>query len=386
MYQIFYDGALVFDPRGANCAEPGDKTYALTEGHLTLAVGTAGQLTMTLDAGHPMISRMAARLGVVKVVELIGGTAATIFLGRIIRDTLHFDNSHTYECEGRLACLNDTVMTPYYFPTSYESDPDYQTALANNTVPAYWLGKLLSIHNDMAWDANNQIQPGTVTVTGGAFERSSDTWENLWRILSGDLPESELGGYLVMRYSGDAAYLDYLASFPDTNGQAVTFGANLLDITRNNSAEDYFNAVVPLGKDGLTCLAAANGYYGTDDRYYKSGTYIVTPAERDAGYGNVVRVVSWDDVDSASDLVTKAVSYLDTAAFVDEVEISAADLSVIDGSTPAFRIGRLLTIDNPPQNMRTAYAVMGLGIDVLGDAETQITLGARGVSLTSRLA
>lgn len=385
MYQIFYDGRLIFDPRGANCAEPGDMTYALTEGTLTLGVGTAGQLSMTLAAGHPMIPSMQARIGVVKVVELIGASSATVFLGRIIRDTTHIDNSHTYDCEGRLACLNDTAMRPFSFPQNYADDPDYQDAVANNTVPAFWLGVLLEEHNNMCWDLDNEIQLGAVTVRGGSFDRESDTWDTIWRVINDTLPGSSLGGQLVMRYEGDIAYLDYLAEYTEPCGQAVAFSENLIDLTRKISSEDYFNALIPLGKDGMTCSAADPGYHtgASGRRYYKGTFYIVTPEERDKGYGNVLRIVSWPEVESADDLVSKAVSYLDTSVFIDELDVSAADISGIDGETPAFRLAHLLTIDDPPQDIRAAYAIVGLTIDILGDVETKLTLGTKGVTLTA---
>lgn len=386
MYQVYYNNELVYDPRAANCAEPGDTTYSMIEGELDISVSAAGQLKMTLAGGHPLIEKIKVRLGVVKVVELLGSTSTTIWLGRIIRDTLNIDNSHSYEGEGRLACLNDTVMPPYIFPDAYVSNPDYQAALANNTVPEFWLRTLLARHNEMAWNSDNQIQVGNVTVTGGVFYRAGENWETLWKVLHDDLPGSSLGGNLVMRYVGDTAYLDYLADFTDVCGQAVSFGENLMDITQTDYAADYFNSVIPIGKDGLTCAGAPNGYYGTDNRYYKSGTYLVTPAERDAGYGNVVKVVTWDEIETAAGLVNKAVDYLDSVSFVDEVEVSAADLSIVDNKTPAFRLGQLLTISDPPQGIREAYAIIGLRIDLLGDVETKITLGSRSVSLTSHLA
>ena len=63
MYQIYYDGKLLFDPRGMNCAEPGDQTYAILDGTLNLAVGAAGTESMTLPGGHPLLSSMHAHLG-----------------------------------------------------------------------------------------------------------------------------------------------------------------------------------------------------------------------------------------------------------------------------------------------------------------------------------
>lgn len=383
MFQIYYENTLIFDPRGANCAEPGDQTYAMVGGQLQLAVGSAGRLTLMLAAGHPAISSMTPRIGAVKVTEQIGSSTRTIFLGRIIRDTLHFDNSHTFECEGRLACLNDTMMLPYHLPDDYAGNAGYQAAVLNNTVPAWWLGQLLSIHNGMAVDNRNKIQPGTVTVSGGAMDRSSDDFRNMWQTIQGDLPDSALGGYLNVRYVGDTAYLDYLAELTDETPQRAAFGQNLIDLTRSASAESYFNTVIPLGKDGLTCSAAPNGYVDADHTFFKSGPYVLNSPETNNGYGCVFRTVSWPEVETAAELVTRAVAYLEAAKFVASVDVSAADLSLIDSGVTPFRLGQLLTIDDPPQGIRETYAVMALDIDLTGDVETKLTLGSRGVSLTN---
>lgn len=382
MYQVYYGDMLVYDPRGANCAEPGDTTYALTEGRLSLSVGSAGRLTMTLAAGHPAIEKITVRVGVVKVVELIGSTATTVFLGRVISDTLNLDNSRTYECEGRLACLNDTVGGPGGFPQGQivHSD-DYQNAVRNQTIPQFRLRQILTAHNSMAITADSQVLLGTVTVSGGRMSRTWNGWETHLQRLMSDLPNSSLGGYLIMRYSGDTAYLDYLADFTGVNAQAVSFSQNLLDLTRSAHGADYFNSVLPVGKDGLTCAAAADGSYGD---YYKTGNLVTTPAAQQAGYGNVVRVVKWEDVETATELVSKAVAYLDAAvAAIDEITISAADLSGLDPSVEPFRIGKLLRIDNPPQGLRATVAVVGLDIDITGDVDVKLTLGSKGVSLTS---
>jgi len=384
MYQIYYNDTLLYDPRGANTAEPGDRTFALVDGRLQLAVDSAGRLTMTLAAGHPAIGQIVPRLGVVKVVELIGSNAETVFLGRVIRETLNLDNSHSYEVEGRLACLNDTIMLPHSLPEDYASDSGYQAAVAANTVPSWWLGKLLETHNGMAVTDNNRIQPGTVTVTGGAMARSADDYRSMWETIREELPNSPLGGHLVVRYAGDTAYLDYLAELTDENAQHVVFGENLLDLSRSTNAEDYYNSIIPIGKDGMRCSAAPNGYQDAAHTYFKSGPYVINSPQSNGGYGCVFRTVSWPEVTDPQELVDRAVAMLAAAVFIDEIQISAADLSLIGTETAAFRIARILIIEDPPQGIRQGYAVMCLDIDLTGGVETRLTLGTRGVSLTGR--
>lgn len=381
MYQIYYAGELIFDPRGMNNAEPGDMRLAAQAGRLHLAVGSAGALTFTLPMENPAVDTIEEMAGTVKVVETISGD--TVFLGRVTTQTLNLDGSHTYEAEGMLATLNDTVLGPYRFPDNYTSDSAYQTAAASGNVVAYWLGKLLETHNAMCGDTSHQIQLGTVTVRDpqNAIARSSDDWQSLWSVINGDLPESELGGYLNVRYAGDTIYLDYLAAFTEINEQTVSFAENLVDLARTRDYLGMFNGIIPIGKDGLTCAAAPNGSYGSSGQYYKQAYYVITPAQRSI-YGNILRVVKWDGVETAAELVTRAVEYMDAATLIDSMKITAADLSGIDPNTARFALAKLLQILSPPHGIREYYAVVELVIDLLDQVSTQITLGQRGVTLT----
>jgi len=385
MYQIYYNDSLVYDPRSANAAEPGDVSFSVLDAQLKLAVGSGGQLTFTLPAGHPMIGTIELKSGVVKVVEVLPGGSSTVFLGRVISDEMNFDNSHSYQCEGALAFLNDSVVQPGSFPPYAWPSADYQeyqAAVTANTTPAYRLGKLLEAHNAMT---GGSIQLGLVTVPGGAMDYKATDWLTTWERINAELLDV-FGGFLNIRYSGDTVYLDYLAStadFTDWNEQVISFGENLAEITRKTGSSETFNAVLPIQSNGdpiLYPFFVPDGQYD-DGKYVKSG-FVMAPAGAE---NNVVTVEEMTLTGSGAQVAQKVCDWLDANAgtVVNSLTVRAYDLSASDPATEPFRAGKLVRIMDPPHGIREAYLVMGVTIDLTGGADVDLDLGARATSLTS---
>ena len=389
MYQIFYNDALVYDPRLANGAEPGDLTGVILDGTLKLAIGSGGQLTFTLPAGHPMIGTIELKAEPVKVTEVLASGTNVVFLGRVIRMETAFDNSVAYECEGRQSYLCDTVVRPGSFPPyswSWEEDQEYQAAIQANTVPEYRLGKLLDAHNAMA-GAGGEILLGDVTVTGGAMERSSSEWLTTWERLLMEFTDSDLGGFFQIRYADGTAYLDYLAGtddFTEYNAQRIDFGANLAEITRETSGGTTFNAVLPVNSKGspqLIPLFIPDGPYDSG-RYIKSG-YVMRTA---GAPSNVVTVEQMSLTGTAAQVAQQVCDWLDAnagASVVNALTVKAYDLSASDPNVEPFRVGKLVKILDPPHNIREAYLVMGITVDLTGGADVDLDLGAQVTSLTA---
>jgi hypothetical protein len=383
MYQIYYNDELVYDPRLAN--EPGDVSHAIEDGTLTLAVGSGGQLTITLPAGHPMIDTIELKGGIVTVVEVLPGGSSTVFLGRAISDEVSFDNSHSYQCEGALAFLNDSVVRPGSFPphawpsTDYE---EYQAAVTANTTPAYRLGKLLEAHNAMT---GSNIQLGTVTVPGGAMDYKAQDWLTTWERINSELLDV-FGGFLNIRYSGATVYLDYLAStadFTEWNEQVIQIGENLAEITRKTGSSETFNAVLPIFSNGnpiLYPIFVPDGTYD-DGKYVKSG-FVMASADAET---HVVTVEEMTLNGSGAQVAQKVCDWLDANAgtVVNSLTVRAYDMSASDPATEPFRAGKLVKILDPPHGIREAYLVMGVTIDLTGGADVDLDLGARATSLTS---
>lgn len=330
-YQIFYGSYLLHAPSGK------DAGYILPEAALDMAVGTAGTLTFTIGEEHPNYAQLVMRKS---AVEVTGRDGQTVFRGRIIRDTRRMGKLHEIECEGAAACLNDTLMPPYSVPEDYAGNAAYLAAVTAGTVPAWWLGELIAQHNGMCWLTENRVQAGTVTVKSASLSAVCEDWQTIWDAI-GTLQDA-LGGYIVVRYEDDATYIDYLAEITDANGQEIVEGINLIDLEIEAMHDDYCNALIPLGAelDGggrLSAQAAADGYYGANSEYYKSGFYIETPAQRDR-FGNAVRRVIWDDVTTAAELMTRAVAYLDAHAWdaPRSVSVEAVDRSDTDADAEPF--------------------------------------------------
>lgn len=387
MYQIYYNDSLIYDPRLAN--EPGDVSHAIEDGTLTMAVGSGGQLTITLPAGHPMIGTIELKSGIVTVVEVLPRGTSTVFLGRAISDEMNFDNSHTYQCEGALAFLNDSVVQPGSFPPyawPWEEYLEYEAAVNANTTPAYRLGKLLAAHNAMT---GSNIQLGTVTVQGGAMDYKAQDWLTTWERINSELLDV-FGGFLSVRYSGDTVYLDYLASTADFtawNGQVISFGANLAEIKRKTGSSEAFNAILPVnadyGRPLLDWLTLPDGYYGDNNEFYKSGL-VLKMADAPSVVVRYVEIKMPNSY-SAQDAIDAAMAYLAATAdvYVSELTVRAYDMSANDPGTQPFRAGKLVKILDPPHGIREAYLVMGVTIDLTGGADVDLDLGARATSLTS---
>lgn len=388
MYQIFYNDSLVYDPRSANAAEPGDVSYSVLDAQLKLAVGSGGQLTITLPAGHPMIDTIELKSGIVKVVEVLPGGSSTVFLGRVITDEMNFDSSHSYQCEGALAFLNDSVVRPGTFHVTPWPAADalaYDAAVAANTTPAYRLGKLLEAHNAMT---GGSIQLGTVTVPGGEMDYNTTEWLTTWERINAELLDV-FGGFLTIRYSGDTVYLDYLASTADFtawNEQVIQFGENLAEITRKTGSSEEFNAVAALDAKGNPRLAAAfipDGYYD-DGKYYKSG-FVVTTVGAPNNIVTAAEVPIPSGAHTPTELVEFVCDWLDANAgtVVNSLTVRAYDMSASDPDTEPFRAGKLVRIMDPPHGIREAYLVMGVTIDLTGGADVDLDLGAKSTTLTS---
>ena len=163
MYQIFFDGLPIYDPR--------TEDLLVRKPDVHLAVGEAGEMDFIIDDDHPNASQLTKLRGVME----LRADGLPIFKGRIIRDTRDFNLSRQIEVEGLLACLNDSVVPPFNFPEDWENDTAYQAAKASGNVVEFFLGWLLEQHNSQV-GPSQQIFLGNVTVAdpNNSIARASD--------------------------------------------------------------------------------------------------------------------------------------------------------------------------------------------------------------------
>lgn len=365
MYQIKCDDYVLYDPRIDD--------LVLLNPKCKLAVNTVGEGSFTILASHPYYDKLKK----LKSIFEISQDGFVIFRGRMTNDSRDFYNKLNVDLEGVLAYTNDTVIPPFKFP---DDCPDATTS-AN--IVEYFLGWILDQHNENVEDWK-QLKVGTVTVSdpNNYITRSSDTYSSTWDTLKSKLFDSGLGGYLTIRYEDDGNYIDYVSEFALTNTQRITFGENLLDITRQSDATGTYSAIIPLGAkiDGvnLTIESLSDGEL-TDD-LVKFGKYVYSKSAK-AEYGWICvppSEATWTDVTNAGNLQTKAVEYLSgTASLLSgTITIKALDLSFTDDQIQSFRVYRNILVDSAVHGVSgVSYPLTQMDIDILNPQNTTITIG-----------
>ena len=387
MYQVFFNGYPLYDPR--------DPELMIREPDIHLAVAEAGSVAFTIDRGHPYADKITRLKGVLD----LRADGLSIYKGRVIKDTQDFNLSREITTEGLMACLNDSIIPPFNFPDDFLGGHDYQEAAESGNVVQFFLGWLLDQHNSQV-GAAQQIQLGSVTVRdpNNYISRSSSEYLPTLEVIRAKL-EDLLGGYLLIDYSGTTPVLNYYEELPLTNTQVVEYGENLLDLMSELNSADTYTAILPVGADGLTIESLPDGEIRPG--VIKAGRIIYSTAAEDACGGRITRKVAWDDVTLAENLQTKAVARLTGEGIMTShtVQVTAADLGGYtgDSSTVAvageavagkaivgtasawiskFMVGRHVRLQSTPHGFGVTFPLMELDPDIFDPGNTEITLGA----------
>lgn len=368
MYQIFFDGLPIYDPRGT------DLGLIIRDPDCHLAVGEAGALSFIIDPDHPYVQELTKLKGVME----LRANGRAIYKGRICKDTRDFNMSRLIETEGLLSCLNDSLIAPYNFPDDYLDDPDYQTAASSGNVIRFFLERLLAEHNGQVGQSQ-RIQLGDVTVAdpNNYISRASSEYLTGMETLKKKILDP-LGGYLLVDYSGETTVIHYYDDLPLTNTQTVEFGENLLDLETILDSTETCTAILPIGKDGLTIESLPDGEITPG--YVKEGRIIYSRESEDL-YGGlrITRKMDWDDVTLAANLQQKALTALSTEGVTlsQTIQVKAADISGAEDSKVAkFVVGRYVEFKSTPHGFSAAYPLMELSPDILDPGNTEIVMGA----------
>lgn len=341
-YRVYADGNLI--------CSPNNEQTALDSPTLTLEANKAGTFSFTMLPDHPFYDRINLRTSLIDVYQ----DWELIFEGVPVSESSDFYNRKTFECEGDLAFLNDTIQ---------------RLAVHEGMTPQTLLARYLATHNEQA-DANKQFQVGVVTIQGSNIYRYTNYQTTMTEIAE-DLIEN-FGGYLRVRHEGGARYLDYLAESPRASAQSIRIGKNLIDLSKNLNTLDICTVLIPLGAktgtldniDTRLDIKTVNG--GLD---YLVGTGA-------AYYGNIWRTQTWDDVTVASNLKAKGQAYLDSAQWANLViEATALDLGLTEEDVEQFRVLDTIRVVSEPHGLDRTFMLTKLQIDLNHPGDTQVTLG-----------
>lgn len=370
MYQIKCDDHILYDPR--------DEELILLNPKFHLEANTVGEGSFTILAKHPFygaLKKLRSRFELRQDNDII-------FRGRMTNDSRDFYNRQFVDLEGVLAFTNDSIIEPYDFP----KDDKFADAEASANIVEYFLQWAIDQHNSQV-EEWQRLKLGRVTVSdpNNYITRSNTDYSTTMELLKSKLFESELGGYLCIRYEEDGNYVDYLKEFELTNTQRVTVTENMLDITQDSDASETYTAILPIGAtvegsegERLTIESLPDGDL-TDD-VVKKGKYIYSKSGV-AEHGWICmppQESKWEDVTEPENLRDKALETLVGSAMLlsRTITIKAVDLSFSDSQIQSFRLYRNILVDVPSHGVENAtFPLMKLDIEIMNPQNTIITIG-----------
>ena len=359
MYTIYSDGNLIHSPQ-------------LLEGRcyvdapiLTMEINHASVLEFELPPNSYGYDKVQLLKGIIKVYD----GNKRIFRGRCLYSDTYMNKSKKIYCEGELSFLNDSAVMAYSF---------------EGKVKDLFI-KLVNDHNSQV-DAEKRFIVGNITVDDkdDTIKCESSTYPTTFEEMQKQLLE-EVGGYIMPRCEiengQEVEYLDYLQDASVDNGQNIVFGDNLIDISQRNNGEEVFTVLVPLGaskgktKGGVErrlTISSVNG----GRNYLRNEAAI-------AEFGIIYRVEVWDQVKSASELLTKAQKFLNAGADDNvEISLSAIDLHLLNANIDSIALGERNLIYSRPHGFNQRLACNKIVLDIENPERSTYSFGKVGKMLT----
>lgn len=362
MYRVLCDNKVLHDVR--------DEDYMLLGPKVALELNKTGNLDFSILPRHPnggIINKLKSKLEVYEDNELL-------FAGRSLTDEMDFQRTGQIACEGELAFLLDSVQRHH----TYGSD-SAEVHKADNNIDIF--KALIAEHNSQV-GTEKKFTVGIIDIDSVTITKLETNYETTWDFINTNFI-SKYSGYLRVRHENGVRYLDYVKQYGKVSNQVIRFGENLLDLKKYTKAENIKTAIIPVGGNGVTSIASANG--GKDYIYNQEAVDL---------YGWIYEKVDFPDAVDPKDLLAKAQEYLKTCVnLAITIELTAVDLHMIDVDINAIRLGDLVPCVSQQHGLlstmgdvSTYYLVSKYEIDLENPANNKIVLGRTISSLTDKVA
>ncbi len=303
MYKIYLDGKLFCTPQA--------EELAICNPVVSIERNKAGTFKFTMPPGHPRYNDIIERRSVFEVYR--DDEKEPIFAGPCMKVSKNFFKQKTVECEGELTYFNDSIQRP----------KKYQGVSVRQLLESY-----VESHNNQV-DEWKRFTVGVVTVKDSndyiyCFTNNNSTMTELKEDLVDDF-----GGYLSIRHENGVRYLDYLADSIGKCTQPIRLGENLLDYNENIDMTEIATVVIPLGQKLEQSAVEGLDTRLTIESVNNGKDYLVSEAADT--YGKISATVIFDNVTTASKLLSKGRTYLSDTQFANLViSLKAFDLSWIE--------------------------------------------------------
>lgn len=291
-----------------------------------------------------------------------------LFRGRLISIRDSIMGTKTFQCEGELGFLKDSVIRPRTI-----SGTLYQMFSA-----------ILSAHNEQV-EQFKQFLAGTVDVTTDDSSPSIEIAdaESSYSVMA-KLVE-KYGGYIRFEDDAETGYrvMTWRKNALSTSSQSITLGENLLEYASVLLNNDYANRIIPYGKrvNGTRVTISTGGHDYVED------------AAAQAACGIVSKAVIFEDIGTSSALLVRAREYLaQSKQMIKTLTLRALDMTALFGTpqraweaTESWMAGQYVHVSIPPRDIEEDYLLTARTYDLLDPSKDQITLGGKPITLTGEL-
>lgn len=236
MYRMLYNDRFLFDPF--------DETRIVSSASITTNVNAASYLDFTIAANHPLYNEIEQRSGTITLYS----DNEKLFQGQITAIDMDMDGNKSVTCSSALDWLKDVQLRPYSTDQAECDEYEFKLDKAPDALDAYfqWLIDQYNAQNkDGRYFTINVNQAADLTRQSIVYFASTSP-RSVADAIEDDILKT-FGGYLVLRYEDDKLILDLYSDIHEMNEQIIDYGENILDISRNESTDDQYTAVYPIG-------------------------------------------------------------------------------------------------------------------------------------------
>ena len=347
-----------------------DDEILFTSAVVDVTATGAGSFNFTIPKTHThygQFKRLVDYIDVYRDSELI-------WSGRVFSITDLKDGQQAISCEGLLSILADSVYIPDTFDGKLRNLVNHILTVHNSQVggdKAVWL-RNFTIENSDVYRAYQDYETTISRITD-----LHDTFGGYFRVLK-DVDPSKDGtvdvgiidiGYVDMGVQ--SIYLDWLDQFTEPCDQKVELESNLLEIKKVLDSSELATVILPLGaKD-------EEGNRLTIESVNAGSKFVIAEDADIQEYGYIVKSMIWDDVTVASNLKTKALTYLQACLTPKtEITLSAVDLADAGYDIESFRVGQMITVKAPQiGDDAEQFACLQQRLNLLQPTQNKLHLG-----------
>lgn len=352
MYEIKYGNKTLFYPN--------DERLFLIDPSLSLELNTSGRLEFIMTKDHYLYDDIKNRDEIVSVYK----NNKKIFHGDIRSIEIDINDNKKVLCVGALSFLADSI----------QKQKTYQNISVYEFIKA-----LLDEHNLQVED-KKKIEIGNVTVTdpNDSLYRMTN-YETTFEAIKTKLV-NRLGGFLRLRYENEKIILDYIniSDYGKLSNQTIQFAHNLMDYSDNLSSEELVTAVLPLGAEIQTDEEIKEDVLRKYINVFEVNNkdYFVKSIDAIKRFGFIAKVINFEDVTLASNLLRKAKEYLENNQFEKiTINLTAIDLSEFGYSYDSIDLGDRIRCISKDYGMDRIFPLFRQTIPLENQSDMRLSLG-----------